>query len=47
MLLLAIDNKGNTVRHWAAKGGELDVLQKIWDLAKDSLTTEQIKIICY
>jgi ankyrin repeat protein len=40
---LSTENKWNTVWHWAARWGKLDLLQKIWDLAKDILTTEEIK----
>jgi ankyrin repeat protein len=42
-LLLVPDSGGNTAWHRAAGWGKLDVLQKIWDLAKDNLTREDIK----
>jgi hypothetical protein len=42
-LLLGQDSKGRTAWYWAAVRGELDVLQNIWDLAKDILTTKEIK----
>ena len=29
--------------HFAAYGGELDAMQKIWECAKERLTTEEIK----
>jgi hypothetical protein len=41
-LLIATNSEGHTVWHIAAEGGEVDVLQEIWDLAKNSLTTDEI-----
>jgi len=42
-LLLATDNKGKTAWHWAACEGNLDVLQKFWNWAKEKLTKENFK----
>jgi ankyrin repeat protein len=42
-LLLATNFDGNTAGHMAVKRGKLAVLQKIWELAKENLTTEEIK----
>jgi ankyrin repeat protein len=43
-LLLATDSEGNTAWHLAADAWfSGDNLQKIWDFAKVSLTTEEIK----
>jgi ankyrin repeat protein len=42
-LLLATDSKGNTVLHTAAFQGRLDIFNKVWDLAEDNLTTEEMK----
>jgi hypothetical protein len=43
--LLDIGNWGNTAWHVAAKGGKLQVLQKMWEWAKKKLTTEEISNI--
>jgi hypothetical protein len=40
-LLLNTDSEGNTAWHRAAHGGTVDVLHKIWDLAKNNLTKEE------
>jgi len=32
---------------FVASGGELDVMQKNWELAEGKLTREEMKIICY
>jgi ankyrin repeat protein len=42
-MLLAGDSYGNTAWDLAARWGKLDVLQKMWDLYKFSLTTEEIR----
>jgi hypothetical protein len=43
-LLLATNSEANTVWHLAAGSWNTQgSLQKIWDLAKDNLTTEEIK----
>jgi hypothetical protein len=41
-LLLATDNDGMTALHGAAKQGELKIIQKIREWAKEKLTTEEI-----
>jgi ankyrin repeat protein len=43
MLLLSSECSGNAALYWAAFNGKPDVLQKIWDMAKGILTTEEIK----
>jgi hypothetical protein len=42
-LLLATDNDRNTAWHNAANRGKLDVLQKIWDLAKTQSNKRGVK----
>jgi ankyrin repeat protein len=42
-LLLSTDIYGNTALHWVALNGKPDILQKIWDLSRDNLATEEIK----
>jgi hypothetical protein len=42
-LLLFTNFNGNTALHGAALIGRPDVLQKIWDMAKDILTIKEIK----
>jgi hypothetical protein len=42
-LPLATNNEENTAWHLAALEGNTFSLQKEWDLAKDNLTTEEIK----
>ena len=42
-MLLRTDNDGMTGWHEAAFGGELDLMLKIWEWAKERLTTEEIK----
>jgi hypothetical protein len=44
-MVLAIDCKGNTTWQFAAKRGILDELQKMWDMAKDNLIAEEIKVL--
>jgi ankyrin repeat protein len=46
-LLLSTNVHGDTAFQWAAFNGTLDVLQKMWDMGKDILTTAEIKISCY
>jgi hypothetical protein len=41
-LLLATDDEGRTVWHLAASRGESEILQTLWDWAKQKLTTEKI-----
>ena len=43
-MLLDTDQLGLTEYHVAARYGTLDVLQKIWDWAKEILTKEELKI---
>jgi hypothetical protein len=43
IFLLVTDRDGNTAWHRTACWGKLNILQNIWDWAKDSLTTEKIK----
>jgi hypothetical protein len=33
--------------HWAARWGTRELLQKIWELVKNKLTTEEISIKYY
>jgi len=42
-MLICTDIKGRKAWHIATYWGELDGMQKIWELAKESLTTEEIK----
>jgi hypothetical protein len=42
-MLLRTDGEGSNAWHIAAFGGKLDVLKEIWYLAKERLTTEEIK----
>jgi len=46
-LLLRTGIKGRKAWHITAYGGELVVMQKIWEWAKERLTTEEIKMKCY
>jgi hypothetical protein len=46
-LLLATIIEENTASHLATSTVVPYALQKIWDLAKDNLTTEEIKRGCY
>jgi hypothetical protein len=46
-LSVATDSDGNTAWHGAAERSKLEVLQKIWDLAKDNLKKEEKRLICY
>jgi hypothetical protein len=41
--LLATKIEGNTALHLATMRGKEEVLQEIWDLAKNHLTTDGIK----
>jgi len=41
-MLLRTDGKGRNVWHIAAYLRKLDVMQEIWELAKERLTTEVI-----
>jgi len=43
MLFLATNRFQNTAWHLAALWGKQDVLQKIWNFAKESLTEEEVK----
>jgi ankyrin repeat protein len=42
-LLFATDIYGRTAWHVAASYGNLDIMQKLWKMARDNLTTEEIK----
>ena len=42
-MLLCKDDGETTAWHFAAHWGELDLMQKIWELAEEKLTTEEIK----
>jgi ankyrin repeat protein len=46
-LLLATDRLGYTAWHLAVSNGRQDVMQKLWEMAKKSITTEEIKINIY
>jgi hypothetical protein len=39
-MLIATDSDGKTTWQRAVECGSLDVLQKIWDLTKDIITTQ-------
>ena len=41
-LLLATGDMGDTVLHMAAECGYVEVLQKLWEWAKERLTTEEV-----
>ena len=41
-MLLGTDTEGRTAWHTAAKRGNSEILQKIWDWAKENLTKEEI-----
>jgi len=41
-LLLGTDKEGRTAWHYAAKFGNSNILQKVWEWAKESLTKEEI-----
>ena len=41
-MLFGTDNEGSTVWHLAAMGGHIELLQKLWDWAKENLTVEKI-----
>ena len=42
-MLLRTEDMGRTAWHLAAAFNNVDVMQKIWELAKEKLTTEEIK----
>jgi len=42
-MLLRTDHEGRNAWLIAAYGGELDIMQYIWEMAKERLTTEEIK----
>jgi len=42
-MLLHTHGEGRNAWHIAAFGGEVDVMQKIWELAEERLTTEEIQ----
>jgi hypothetical protein len=42
-LLLATDQEKLTAWQAAARGDRLEILKKIWDLAEEKLTTEEVK----
>jgi hypothetical protein len=46
-ILLRTDGEGRNAWHIAACKSKLYVIQKIWELAKERLTTEEIKMKCY
>ena len=39
-LLLGTDKEGRTAWHLAAEGGNSEILQKVWEWAKENLTEE-------
>jgi len=41
-LLLGTDQYGTTAWHIAAERGNSEVIQKLWEWAKENLTTEEI-----
>ena len=41
-MLLGTDNYGKTAWHRAAKRGNSEILQKLWEWAKENLTPEEI-----
>ena len=41
-MLLGIDKFGTTAWHIAAERGNSEILQKLWEWAKENLTTEEI-----
>ena len=44
-LLLARNDEGMTAWHEVTSWGQLEILQKIWNLAEEILTTEEINKI--
>jgi len=42
-LLLGTDNYGKTAWHIAAQRGNSEYLQKLWEMAKENQTPEEIK----
>lgn len=48
-LMLNHTDMGDTVLHTAAECGNVELLQKLWEWAKERLTTEEVnkKIICH
>ena len=45
-MFLRTDNEGRNAWHIAANRSKLDAMQKIWELGKERLTTEEININC-
>ena len=46
-MLLVTDEEGRTAWHIAAERGNSEILQKLWDWAKENVT-EELKIVnCY
>jgi ankyrin repeat protein len=43
ILLLVTDSNGQTVLHVAASYGKLVEMKKLWEWAKEDLTTDEIK----
>ena len=41
-MLLGTDKDGKTAMHYAATWGNSDILQKLWEWAKENLTREEI-----
>ena len=41
-MLLGTNEDGRTAWHRAAERGNSEILQKLWDLAKKKLTTEEV-----
>jgi len=46
-MLLRTDIKGSYAWHIATYGGKLDVMLKMWELAKERLTTDEINMKDY
>ena len=46
-MLLATDKDRETVWHMAACWSGRYLLQEAWEWAKENMTTDEIKIICY
>ena len=42
-MLIATDHMGYTALHCAVGIGQIDILQKIWEWAKEKLTEEELK----
>ena len=41
-MLLGTDNEGRPAWHMAAKMGNLEIVQKVWEWAKEKLTTQEL-----